>query len=1094
MTDFDKESERALMRESMTDEEWARAKAAEPGGGGGPNSKYFSGAKKDFHLLGTDLFGEEIKADVSGKLRERFDFPPFTVLNAREGLWQERKRAWLSLGIQSEVGRGENLLKMSDTMLEPDPVKRAAMQAARGLTWGVTDMDMMRNREAAKEEEPPSDEAHPIEEGWRKTGLTFASGSPRRDPVSLKLQGFTEKQIQEIQRQTGTSIFDPVLTELCYRWFCPPGGLILDPFAGGSVRGLVAGLLGFRYHGIDLRPEQIAANEAQREQIAPHADIVWRVGDSNVLLKDAPEADFVFSCPPYGDLEQYSDDPDDLSSLTWEQFVGLYRSIIRKAVERLKPNRFACFVVGEYRDKETGLYRGFVPLTCASFMAAGAALYNEAILITAVGSLPIRVTKQFETSRKLGKTHQNVIICCKGDPKLAAEAIRAAAQGEAPAPAPTPRKRPQGPELAYSKAQSDPAPAGGDALAFASASPSIEVRSSGGSLADFLSTQAREVDWKADAPPEILPRDIVLNFATTGLDWAKGDRPVGVTVSTLDGQLTRFLPFAFRGQGNLDEGVVKRWFKEKIRDKRITNAHAAFDAHMARVWGCDLEEQNCELSDVQHYAALLDDHRRQFKLDVLVKDFLPNEQAVARLDETRHADYEPHEVAAREKYTTEVTARLRNVMWPMLDEQELQQVRQLEDEVIFPVVEMEKNGAPLDLELLEQYYNECSARHGELMKEIAAEAGFVFDASNLAWARLFEKCGLPPSDSHAEDVLNEIDHPLIKKAQRAGQYASLNSKTFAAYKNQIGPDGILRFSINQLRGDEGGTVSGRFSIGYVQQVPNHDNHSLVFGEDLFPRRLFKALIGQYLEADAMQIEYRLFAHFASNKEVLEAYRQDPLLSFHKMTWEMIKRVKPDMLYSHQKNLNFAKMYGAKLVKLAVMMKFITPAEADEIREAKRWNDPRLNSIREIEGVYGRVMPEVDQLLDRASHLAKPECDKFCKKGDALHRQFKHRGFVKTLLGRRSRFSNGYKTYIGLNRVLQGTASDIMKRKLVELHKGRKETGFLMRMTVHDMVGGDAQEPDTLAKVNEILNRQSFPELRVPILWACKQGPNWADCK
>lgn len=62
----------------------------------------------------------------SVSLGERFGLPPFSVLNAREGWWQDRKRAWLALGIKSEVGRGENLLKMSDTVLQPDPKKRAA--------------------------------------------------------------------------------------------------------------------------------------------------------------------------------------------------------------------------------------------------------------------------------------------------------------------------------------------------------------------------------------------------------------------------------------------------------------------------------------------------------------------------------------------------------------------------------------------------------------------------------------------------------------------------------------------------------------------------------------------------------------------------------------------------------------------------------------------------------------------------------------------------------------------------------------------------------------------------------------------------------
>jgi hypothetical protein len=104
--------------------------------------------------------------------------------------------------------------------------------------------------------------------------------------------------------QSGTSIFDPVLCELAYRWFSPPGCLVLDPFAGGSVRGIVAAKCGREYFGVDLRPEQVAANEAQAaricgEGIAP----LWRVGDSAAVIPALDvEADFVFSCPPYGDL------------------------------------------------------------------------------------------------------------------------------------------------------------------------------------------------------------------------------------------------------------------------------------------------------------------------------------------------------------------------------------------------------------------------------------------------------------------------------------------------------------------------------------------------------------------------------------------------------------------------------------------------------------------------------------------------------------------------------------------------------------------------------------------------------------------------
>lgn len=227
---------------------------------------------------------------------------------------------------------------------------------------------------------------------------------------------------------SGTSIFDPVLTELAYRWFCPPGGHIVDPFAGGSVRGIVASVLGYKYTGHELRPEQVAANREQAAAICPENAPHWVIGDSAVTLAALPStpADMVFSCPPYGDLEVYSDDPADLSAQEWPQFLASYRAIIAASVARMAPDSFAAFVVGEFRDKK-GMYRNFVGETVAAFEDAGARFYNEAILVTAVGSLPIRVGKQFKSARKLGKTHQQMLVFVKGCPKKATAKIEGAA-------------------------------------------------------------------------------------------------------------------------------------------------------------------------------------------------------------------------------------------------------------------------------------------------------------------------------------------------------------------------------------------------------------------------------------------------------------------------------------------------------------------------------------------------------------------------------------------------------------------------------------------------------------------------------------------
>jgi hypothetical protein len=224
------------------------------------------------------------------------------------------------------------------------------------------------------------------------------------------------------QNGSGTSIFDPVVCEISYRWFTADGWQVVDPFAGGSVRGIVASCLGRKYWGGELRAEQVAANRAQATGICAAPLPEWVCGDSTVTLDDAPTADFLFSCPPYGDLEVYSDDPQDLSAMDWPAFLTAYRAIIAKACGKLKQDRFACFVVGDFRDKR-GNYRNFVSETIRAFLDAGLHLYNEAILVTSVGSACMRVTKQFNAGRKFAKTHQNVLVFVKGDGKKAAQAI-----------------------------------------------------------------------------------------------------------------------------------------------------------------------------------------------------------------------------------------------------------------------------------------------------------------------------------------------------------------------------------------------------------------------------------------------------------------------------------------------------------------------------------------------------------------------------------------------------------------------------------------------------------------------------------------------
>ncbi len=309
-----------------------------------------------FTPFGSDLFGNPIEQTGRGPLAESFVMPPFSVLDARSGDWQERKRAWLSLGIESEIGRA--------TELQP---------TGKSSVYGGTS-SWAEQRGGAKTED----------------GTTG-----------------------------GASVFDPVLAELAYRWWCPEGGQILDPFAGGSVRGVIAGLLGFKYWGCDLRAEQIQANQQQKAKICPDAAVEWECGDCLALFAEGRPprwADFVFTCPPYGDLERYSADPRDLSTMEYRTFIEAWARVFALCEFRLKPNRFMAVVIGDFRDDRFEFYRGFVADTVTVARLAGLSLYNDAVLVTPVGSLCLRAPLQFPPTRKLGKSHQNVLVFAKGSP------------------------------------------------------------------------------------------------------------------------------------------------------------------------------------------------------------------------------------------------------------------------------------------------------------------------------------------------------------------------------------------------------------------------------------------------------------------------------------------------------------------------------------------------------------------------------------------------------------------------------------------------------------------------------------------------------
>ncbi len=276
-------------------------------------------------------------------LTDKYVVPPLSVLDVKQSYWKNRRKEWLSLGIESELGRNENLLQLSELLQ---------------------------------------------------------------------------------RKQNGTSIFDPVLCECMYLWFSRENDKILDCFAGGSVRGIVASKLNRHYTGVDLSKNQIGHNIVQANAICDKLYAPKYINSNSVeidsVVKD--KYNLLFSCPPYFNLEVYSEDPEDISTMNYEDFTDDYSTIIKKSVNLLEDDSFAVFVVGEVRKKDSiGENIGFVQDTIKHFKDAGCLYYNEMILLQEPATAAMRSNNYMDSSRKIAKCHQNVLVFVKGDPKKAVE-------------------------------------------------------------------------------------------------------------------------------------------------------------------------------------------------------------------------------------------------------------------------------------------------------------------------------------------------------------------------------------------------------------------------------------------------------------------------------------------------------------------------------------------------------------------------------------------------------------------------------------------------------------------------------------------------
>lgn len=641
-------------------------------------------------------------------------------------------------------------------------------------------------------------------------------------------------------------------------------------------------------------------------------------------------------------------------------------------------------------------------------------------------------------------------------------------------------------------------------------------------------------DWVLPGLPELSQFDeVVLDLETNGLRWWGGDQLIGMGLWTPDG-VTRYLPVRHKVGPNHDPRTFRDWCKRELKGKKITNIRLKFDLHNLRNDDVNLAELGCTFGDVAHYAALLDDHRRAFNQEDLAKAYLGEEYLKVtaahgyELNASKFAEYPAGMVAPRAEDDVRTVAALRDKMWPLMTAQSLHKVRDLEERVIPAVVEMEHNGAPIDLEMLDRYVVRCARDKEACLYRIRELTGVLMDSPSKRHdlLQVFRAKGVtPPLDPETDQPSFADEHlallpqeEWLVQLRTAIALASLESKFLHKYQKVCNPSGILRYELHQLPYQDdaeggGGAVSGRFSSaamtyydergvlvkdgGNVQQVygvKSQHNPKVDFNptKDFIVRRLFIPGTpgAAWFCADMRQIEYRRFVHYSDAERLIQSYRDDPLTDYHVLVHGLIQQhTGKDFERTHVKNLNFASLYGAGLLKIALMTGEITRSVFKELADAQAravgkrdWkaldkvrNDPRVAKTKSLCDTYHGMFPEVKTLLDLARTTAE------------------ERGHVMTILGRRARFGKGDRTYSALNRVIQGTAADDNKAALIDVYQERNRLGFVMRMTVHDELNGDLLDPGGLDQMAGFLNEQRL-ECKVPILWDSRIGANWAEAK
>jgi DNA polymerase I-like protein with 3'-5' exonuclease and polymerase domains len=582
------------------------------------------------------------------------------------------------------------------------------------------------------------------------------------------------------------------------------------------------------------------------------------------------------------------------------------------------------------------------------------------------------------------------------------------------------------------------------------------------------------------------------NMESLGPGWPRNDGYIVGYAIAVDGWAGYF-PVAHAGGGNLDKRIVERWVRDVLAtpaDKIMHNA--AYDLGWLRATGFEV---NGTIYDTMLAAPVLDENRFAYSLNSLGFDYLKEIKSEQGLKESA-SDFGVHpkkelwklpamHVGDYAEQDAALTLKLWHHFKALMRNDEVESVFNLETEVLPVLVNITLKGINFNRAQCELKMAEMRKKETEILKYLKSQAGMQVDiwaAQSIAAA--FDRLGIQypkttaGAPSFTKSFLDTHEHPMSKMILEARELNKTHGTFLEPYLKHSAKDGRIHTHFNQMRNEEGGTVTGRLSASNpnLQQVPAR--HEII---GPMVRGLFLPEDGDIWAAnDFSSQEPRLLVHYATllglpgAEKMAQAYRDNPDTDFHQMVADMagIKR-------KAAKTIGLGLMYGMGKAKLATQL------------------DLPLDEASELIATFHSKVPflkgTVDAVMKRIEHPASG-------------------GSIRTLLGRKCRFplweptewgvnkalpreqaviEYGVRikragTYKGLNRLIQGSAADQTKAGMVALHKA----GFKLLLQVHDEVALSVRNIDEARAAAEIMAKAAT--LEVPSRVDVETGPSWGE--